>query len=64
MRPNETRTKACARLGRAMGPMLAATLWHDDHWNVAAHALAADLLLEPTLEIRLRGTGSANDTSH
>jgi hypothetical protein len=34
----------------------------DDHWNVAGHALAADLLLEPTLEILLRGAGSASDT--
>ena len=28
-------------------------LGDDDHWNVAGHALAADLLLEPTLDILL-----------
>lgn len=35
----------------------------DDHWNVAGHALAADLLLEPTLDILRRGTGTANGSS-
>ena len=34
----------------------------DDHWNVAGHALAADLLVEPALEMLIRGNGSANDT--
>lgn len=36
---------------------------HDNHWNVAGHALAAETLLEPVLKELVRGAGVAGVTA-